>query len=257
MVVTNPDWLRGPTSDQIDAVLPKKAIATRASGAAIVRCRVSAAAKVSDCEILMEAPPGLEFGKAVVRMAQLLPVRPRMFDGKPVDGGVITLAMPFTVSMNPGPPNESPYILNVEPGDAAALVTPTGRSGRPVPGRTVSCPTADEPKRLCALHRFVWAKRPFPPQQNDLLARTDQRVGVSLVECGVAPDKSLGACRVGGEATAASEALLLEHFKGFRAPEKAKDGTPMTSGRVLIEVNWRILTGGPAPDPIAPKPAPG
>ena len=244
MVVTTPDWLRHPTLSEIDAVYPRRARRLRLSGAAVIRCRVSAGGAVSDCAVLMAAPPGQGFGEAAIALAHRTPIRPRTVDGRPRDGGVLTREVRFSTGSGP------PYVFNFQPGDAAALLTPIASRGRLAPGRGVACPGPGDPERKCRLHAFDWAERPQIPFHEQLLKRTDQRSGVSLMDCGVVIDGRLDDCTVGGEATAGSRAVLLALAPGFRTRPKARDGTPMTSGRVLIEVDWKILTGGPEPGPL-------
>src|SRR5688572_20004799 len=70
-VITFPDWRSPPTRADISAVYPRSAQAARIPGAAVIRCRVSAAAVVSDCAVLMEAPPGEGFGPAVALTRRL------------------------------------------------------------------------------------------------------------------------------------------------------------------------------------------
>ena len=49
---------------------------------------------------------------------------------------------------------------------------------------------------------------------------------MSLIECSVQAEGALGACKVGGEATPAAEAALLDLAGRFRAPETSVDGMP-------------------------------
>jgi hypothetical protein len=46
---------------------------------------------------------------------------------------------------------------------------------------------------------------------------------------------------VGGDATEQSTAALVEMAGFFRAPNFAKDSTPMRSGRVLVEIDWGLV----------------
>jgi len=244
-VVTTPDWLRPPTAADIEAVYPRRAWRDGLSGAAIVRCRVSAAGTPSDCAVLMEAPPGEGFGAAAVALANRTPLRPRTVDGRPRDGGVLTREVVFRRG------GAFTYRFNFNPGDAAVLVTPLASRGRLVPGATMACPSPDQPKRTCRLHRFDWVARPRYLFQEDVIKRTEQRSGVSLMECDVGRDGGLEDCKVGGEATEGSRAILLGLAPGFKAPAMARDGAVMSGGRVLIEVDWKILAGGPEPRWIA------
>jgi hypothetical protein len=130
--------------------------------------------------------------------------------------------------------------LNIRAGDSAILVTQM-KGESPKRAAIIPCPSAANPNRQCVGHTFTWRNRASASTLADLLSASDQRTGVSLVECSAAADGTLSACKVGGEATEKSKAALVKMASMFRTPAFANDSTPMSSGRVLIEVDWSLI----------------
>jgi TonB family protein len=96
-VVTNPDWLRRPTGDDIGKVYPQKAQRDLMPGAATIKCDVTEIGTLDACSVLSEAPPGYDFGAAALKMANLFKMKPRTIDGLPVGGATVVIPINFRV----------------------------------------------------------------------------------------------------------------------------------------------------------------
>lgn len=201
-----------------------------------MRCRLTGQGSLTGCTVIAEMPQDEGFGAAAVRLAQLFRFKPHTRSGKPVAGATIVVPISFAL------PGRAPPKLNLYPGDAAALVTRGGDKGVPFP-----CPTPDEPERKCRTHRIDWKVRPEISELMPILAESDQESGRSLMECGVSGDGTLTGCKVVG-ATPKGEAALLRIAPLFTAPARAIDGTSTSGGRILIDVDWTMLTAT-GPDP--------
>ncbi len=231
-------WQREPSAEDFAAKYPAQAKQAGIGGAAAIRCRAKADGNLDRCILLTEEPKGQGFGAAALSLAPLFQLTPQA-GGQSVEGAVVTV--PIRFHTGPVIPN---YVLNLRPGDAAALVTVL--AGEPPAGAVVfSCPSASEPQRRCRSQRFVWAAWPDSASMLWAIDAADQKTGISLIECGVAADGALKACKVGGEATPATRTALTELASRFRAPPATPDGTPTAGNRVLIEVDWGIIRAEP------------
>jgi TonB family protein len=99
VVVINPDWVNRPTASDMERFYPTFAAASFMSGKVVLQCSVAEAGSVQDCRVVAEAPMGLEFGLAAMRLAPLFKMRPRTIDGVAVSGG--TVRIPITFSIGP------------------------------------------------------------------------------------------------------------------------------------------------------------
>jgi len=64
-------WLSEPTSADIMAVMPKRAIRKGVQGDASMTCLVVADGSVTGCKIDFEDPPGQRFGSAALKLAHI------------------------------------------------------------------------------------------------------------------------------------------------------------------------------------------
>jgi hypothetical protein len=81
--ITNPDWLRLPTQDELARYFPAGAhgVATRGL--------------MDNCQATSETPTGHGFAQAAVAMTELFMMRPMTVDGLPVGGGAINIPIKF------------------------------------------------------------------------------------------------------------------------------------------------------------------
>ncbi len=229
-----PVWTRKPSPTDAERYYPR--MGGGMGGTAALRCKVTGEGTLSDCVVAAEAPSGYGFGQSALAMAHLYRMRTTSRAGKPVAGATVVTPVSFHLTGGSAAPE-----LNIRPGDAAILVTPASGGRQRVGGVMIPCPSAAEPNRQCAGHSFTWRNRASPGRAAAILAASNQRSGISLIECSAKSDGLLHKCRVGGDATPASTEALLELAKLFRAPAFANDSTPVRSGRILMEVDWSLL----------------
>ena len=84
-VITNPDWVRKPTPNEMTSVWPAQA---DRSGSARITCTVTVAGALRACRVAEETPAGSGYGAAAMLLAPLFQMRPAMQDGKPVEAEV-------------------------------------------------------------------------------------------------------------------------------------------------------------------------
>jgi TonB family protein len=87
--VTNPDWVRKPSPEDISRYYPPLAQQHDIGGRARVQCRLANDGVLSDCVVLSEAPTGYGFGEAALNVATRFQMRPGTHDGRPIAGQII------------------------------------------------------------------------------------------------------------------------------------------------------------------------
>ena len=113
--ITNPDWARKPTGDDVARYYPERAQRLGIDGSATVVCKVSVDGRLRDCEVARETPPDAGFGEATVRLAEReFRMTPMTRDGVPVDGA--TVRIPLVYKLPEGPQGtviriDGPYAL--------------------------------------------------------------------------------------------------------------------------------------------------
>jgi TonB family protein len=157
-VVTNPDWLRRPSPDQLHTAFPTQA--TASEGYVRLACIVTVQGLVRNCEILSESPAGQGFGQAALAITPQLLFRPGTVNGRPVES-TVTIPFPFNCS------------------GASCGSMGDGPSGRKI------------------LNGIAWAEAPsqlemvaaYPPK-----AKAAHILGVASIECVMTADGSLKSC---------------------------------------------------------------
>ena len=97
-VITNPDWVRVPSGDELASYYPPRAMELGKTGIARMTCTVTAKGTVTDCQLVSEDPADMGFGQAALRMHNLFKMRPQTKDGQPVDGAKVTIPLRFTLA---------------------------------------------------------------------------------------------------------------------------------------------------------------
>ncbi|HEY3814961.1 MAG TPA: energy transducer TonB [Caulobacteraceae bacterium] len=97
-VITNPDWITRPNSDQLLAAFPKDALDKGVSGDVQLECQVEVDTTLSGCAVIKEDPPGMGFGAAGLSLAATMHMRPQTVDGKAVRGARVIVPLNFKVA---------------------------------------------------------------------------------------------------------------------------------------------------------------
>ena len=92
--ITNPDWRKMPTGDDLAREYPPLASMMNIEGKATITCTVEVEGRLDQCRVLSESPAGFGFGAATMRMAAYFEMIPARVDGQPVKG-VVTVPIAF------------------------------------------------------------------------------------------------------------------------------------------------------------------
>jgi TonB family protein len=93
LVITNPDWLRKPTAEELSNLYPVRAGSN--GGVAKISCIVTVRGTLDKCVLVSEAPAGRGFGEAALSLAPNFLMRPQTINGQPVGGGTVVIPINF------------------------------------------------------------------------------------------------------------------------------------------------------------------
>jgi protein TonB len=94
-VITQPDWLRRPSAEDMAKYYPDRATRMNIEGKATLSCTVNARGTLDSCSVTEETPAEAGFGDAAIKLSKLFKMRPMTRDGQPVDGGKINIPIRF------------------------------------------------------------------------------------------------------------------------------------------------------------------
>ena len=94
-MLTNPDWMRKPTGEDVARYYPDRAQRMEVEGRASLSCRVSARGTLEGCTVTSEEPADVGFGDAAMKLSKLFKMRPSTKDGQPTDGGQVRIPIVF------------------------------------------------------------------------------------------------------------------------------------------------------------------
>lgn len=96
-VMTNPDWLRRPSGEDLMRYFPDRAQRAMVEGRATISCSVTDKGALADCSVIEESPVDYGFGDAAVKLGALFKMRPQTRNGQPVAGGTVRIPIRFVV----------------------------------------------------------------------------------------------------------------------------------------------------------------
>jgi len=217
LAITNPDWLKKPSADDLNAAFPAQAMARGISGKAIISCRVTTRGLLADCTVQSETPSGLGFGNAALLLSTSFLMKPATRDGTPIES---TIRMPIAFES----PTRQLYASNW---------------------------TDEEAGTLYVLPWVPWAKTP----SYDELRRAYPKQALSsgggagqvVLRCGLSHDQHLKGCETVSEIPKgegfAKAALALS--KSFQANVHWSHGPSLSRVEVNLPIHF------PAPDEAA------
>lgn len=120
-VVTNPDWLTRPGSDEMARAFPMLAQRLDIEGRATLACEVDSQGKLAGCSAVSATPKGLGFDKAALSMAPSFRMKPKTVGGRPVGGGSVRIPIRFTLPHPQAAESPPPAPAQLKPASAKAL----------------------------------------------------------------------------------------------------------------------------------------
>jgi TonB family protein len=97
VVITQPDWQRQPSAEDLARLYPAAAAQAGKNGRATIRCRVKGDGTLEACVIASETPRGLMFGEQALKLAPLYKMPPQA-KGEPVAGKLVNVPIQFRLS---------------------------------------------------------------------------------------------------------------------------------------------------------------
>ena len=95
--IGNPTWVKRPGPTEFARFYPDRAQRMEQEGTATITCAVTAAGSLTGCRVVRETPDAYGFGAATLKLAQYFKMSPRTVDGRPVEGGQVTIPIRFNL----------------------------------------------------------------------------------------------------------------------------------------------------------------
>lgn len=97
-LITRPDWVRKPSSDDMARFYPDRASRNGIHGKTAMTCRVTSRGSLTACEIVSETPEGEDFGAATLKVADKFRMRPMTDDCVSVEGATVRIPLIWSPS---------------------------------------------------------------------------------------------------------------------------------------------------------------
>jgi TonB family protein len=116
--LTNPDWVRLPTTNELWSYYPSQASSN--GGRAVLHCFVTNRGLMDRCTVVSEQPTGHGYGSAALGIGGIFVMRPMTVDGQPVGGAEINIPIRWEAGSVPHPaPGEVVKVFTAAPWLAA------------------------------------------------------------------------------------------------------------------------------------------
>lgn len=124
--ITNPDWARKPSGDDVARYYPVEAMRKGLGGQATIRCLVRVDGHLENCLVVSESPEGAGFGAATLELAGEFRMTPQTRDGVSVDGASVTIPVVYKPPESETYP--TPEEMQKQVGESfRRVLTPTSR----------------------------------------------------------------------------------------------------------------------------------
>ena len=97
-LITQPDWVRTPTGDDLARYYPAEAMKAGKEGSAVIDCGVATDGRLRHCAIHAQRPARYHFGEAALKMSAMFQMKPMTVNGKPTAGGHVTIPILFKLA---------------------------------------------------------------------------------------------------------------------------------------------------------------
>jgi hypothetical protein len=226
--VSDPAWVRTPTSAELAALYPEEARKARKGNGVIADCVISAAGALDPCKIDDELRPGQGFGPATLAALKLFQMAPTTQEGRSVAGLRIALRQAWT------PPSPG-----AAEGPVQTLVLSISS------GSSADATSALPPPAPWIIRSPDWTRLPTGDEFADLFpdgARAKGISGEAVIQCKAAPDGALTDCVMLREAPLGLGfgAATLKSARHFRMRPTLADGKTVDGAIVLIPVKWQL-----------------
>jgi len=96
-IITEPNWVRKPTGDQLMRAYPQRALDRETTGSATLSCLVRVNGSLTGCSVAQETPGGAGFGRSALSLSRYFQLSPRTVDGQAVDGARVDVTIRFNL----------------------------------------------------------------------------------------------------------------------------------------------------------------